>query len=368
MSSRDETVAYHDRLEAAWRDHLASRAPDAPTVVSLFAGAGGSSLGYSMAGFDERLAVEWDDQQAASFAANFPHVPLYHGDITKLTDETALHLADLEPGELDVLDGSPPCQGFSSSGRRAFADGRNQLFVEYVRLLRAFRPRAFVMENVRGMVGGKMRLIFAQILRELEAAGYRVSARVLVAGHYGVPQWRERLIFIGLRSDLDATPTHPAPTGWPVTVREAFFGVVNSDADREEARYPPTSKYQQILLRLKAGQKGSDIHPKRYYFNTSRLAWDACAPAILKSSGGKAWACEACHPEENRKSTINELKRLGSFPDPFILTGTFAQRWAAVGNCVPPLFMRAIARHVRGLLATAAPIDEGELEHGKQAI
>ncbi|MGF6957991.1 DNA cytosine methyltransferase [Paraburkholderia youngii] len=349
-------MAYHDRLAAAWAEHLKPRAADAPTVVSTFAGAGGSSLGYSMAGFDERLAVEWDEDQARTFATNFPHVPLYHGDIAQLTDEVALRMSGLKPGELDVFDGSPPCQGFSTSGKRNADDSRNQLYLEYVRLLRAFRPRMFVMENVKGMLIGKMKPIFADIMRELRAAGYRVSARVLVAGHYGVPQVRQRLIFIGVRDDIASIePSHPAPQCWPVTLREALFGVVSTPDECAAAHYREGSPYGAALMRLKPGQSGNDIHPggDNYYFNLYRLEWNKPAGAIQKSGGSSSWACEACHPEENRKLTIPELKRVGSFPDGYVITGDFKHQWAAIGNCVPPLFMRAIAGHVRGLLAQA---------------
>ena len=127
---------YPAHLEACWQEHLAPRAADAPTVVSLFAGCGGSSLGYSMAGFRELLAVEWDEHAVETFKANFPDVPVWQGDIAELSIEECLRLTGLQPGELDVLDGSPPCQGFSTAGRRKMDDGRNQLFQEYVRLLR----------------------------------------------------------------------------------------------------------------------------------------------------------------------------------------------------------------------------------------
>jgi len=155
-------VDYQAILEAAWHQHLAPRESDAPTVISTFAGCGGSSLGYSMAGFRELLAVEWDDNAVATFRLNFPDVPVYHGDIAKLTIEECLQLAGVGPGELDVLDGSPPCQGFSTAGKRQLEDSRNWLFREYVRLLRGLKPRVFVMENVSGMVKGKMKLVFAE--------------------------------------------------------------------------------------------------------------------------------------------------------------------------------------------------------------
>ena len=193
---------YPAHLEACWQEHLAPRAENAPTVVSLFAGCGGSSLGYSMAGFRELLAVEWDEHAVETFKANFPDVPVWQGDIAGLSVEECLRLTGLQPGELDVLDGSPPCQGFSTAGRRKMDDGRNQLFQEYVRLLRGLRPKVLVMENVSGLVKGKMKLIFVEILRELKASGYKVSARLMNAMYFGVPQSRERMIFIGVREDL----------------------------------------------------------------------------------------------------------------------------------------------------------------------
>ncbi|MFM0224158.1 DNA cytosine methyltransferase [Paraburkholderia dipogonis] len=352
-------MSYPERLEAAWRDHLAPRSDDAPTVVSLFAGCGGSSLGYSMAGFDERLAVEWNEKQGASFAANFAHVPLYLGDVAELADDDALRRARLQPGQLDVLDGSPPCQGFSLAGARQFGDGRNQLFLEYVRLLNAFRPKAFVMENVRGMIVGKMRLIFADILRDLKAAGYHVSARVLVAGYYGVPQMRPRMIFIGIRDELAAAgiePSHPRPASWPATVREAWSGVVNTDDECEVAKFASSRLVDRLLFRLKPGEYGDKYHPNAQLYGLHRLDPDRPSPTILRN-GGAGGACEACHPSEHRRITIAEAKRLGSFPDDFVLLGNFTERWAAIGNCVPPLFMRAIATHVRMLLTQQQTVE-----------
>lgn len=172
-------VDYPAILDEAWQQHLASRTVDAPTGISLFAGCGGSSLGYSMAGFRELLAVEWDDNAVATFKLNFPDVSVYHGDIHNLSVDECLRLAGIVPGQLDVLDGSPPCQGFSTAGKRNMDDDRNQLFREYVRLLCGLQPKVFVMENVSGLVKGKMKLVFAEIMRELKASGYKVSARLM---------------------------------------------------------------------------------------------------------------------------------------------------------------------------------------------
>ena len=198
----DSKINYPAILAEAWQQHLAPREADAPTVVSTFAGCGGSSLGYSMAGYRELLAVEWDDNAVQTFRLNFPGVPVYHGDIAKLSVGQCLSMTGLEPGQLDVLDGSPPCQGFSTAGKRQMDDPRNSLFREFVRLLRGLRPRAFVMENVSGLVKGKMKLVFAEIMRELKASGYKVKCRLLNAMYYNVPQSRQRLIWVGIREDL----------------------------------------------------------------------------------------------------------------------------------------------------------------------
>lgn len=328
-------VDYPAILEAAWQQHLAPREPDAPTVVSLFAGCGGSSLGYSMAGFREMLAVEWDDNAVETFRLNFPGVPVYHGDIAKLSVDECLHLANLEPGQLDVLDGSPPCQGFSTAGKRQMDDPRNSLFCEYVRLLRGLQPRAFVMENVSGMVKGKMKLVFAEIMRELKASGYQVKCRLLNAMYYNVPQSRQRLIFIGIREDLRAEPSHPKAESNPVTVREAWVGL-QGDGDCPGM----SARYQEYWRKAQPGGVVGKQETHR------RLLWSRPSYVLQKAAGyGGVY-----HPERPRPLSTQERARLGSFPDAFRFTG-----WNAaierIGNSVPPLFMRAIAGHVRGLLA-----------------
>ena len=145
------------------------------TLVSLFAGCGGSSLGYKQAGFDIKLAVEWDTKAADVYKRNFDGTQMFVGDIADLTSEEALEITGLQPGELDVLDGSPPCQGFSTAGHRKFSDSRNRLFEEYVRMIDVFRPKMLVMENVSGLRKGKMKLMFAEMTIALKQAGYKLS-------------------------------------------------------------------------------------------------------------------------------------------------------------------------------------------------
>lgn len=346
MSSRPKYISL---LEEAWQQHLKPRAENAPTVISTFAGAGGSSLGYSMAGFKELLAVEWDDNAVATFKLNFPDVPVYHGDIAKLSIEECMSLAGLSaPGELDVLDGSPPCQGFSTAGKREMSDDRNQLFREYVRLLKGLQPKAFVMENVSGMVKGKMKLIFAEILRELRGCGYEVSARLLNAMYFNVPQSRERMIFIGVRNDLGIKPGHPEAERHPRTVGEAIGDLPNVQMPDiqhiwlDESPSGKGTETYKLAAQAKQGQK--------YAGHQKREVWDEPFSTITKPSSDGMGISQYlrnshCHPLYTRTYSVRELARGASFPDGFQFIGLEGAN--RIGNSVPPLFMRAIATHIR---------------------
>jgi len=293
-----------------------------------------------MAGYRELLAVEWDDNAVETFRLNFPGVPVYHGDIAKLSVDDCLSMAGLVPGELDVFDGSPPCQGFSTAGKRILDDPRNQLFREYVRLLRGLRPKVFVMENVSGMVKGKMKLVFVDILKELKASGYRVSARLLNAMYFHVPQSRERMIFIGVRDDLGIEPTHPKGEGRPVTVGDAWRGSLDNGPSatgqraRIAAHMPPGTN--------NGGGKYSHISEgKKVEFGLSRLSYHKPCPAVIRNSG------KLFVPNGNNYLGIEQLKRVASLPDPYAMVGSYDDKWNRIGNSVPPLFMEAIARHIR---------------------
>lgn len=148
-----------------------------PTVISTFAGCGGSSLGYKWAGFKELLATDFDEDSVAVFKANFPGTLVLQADIRQVSVADILKMTGLKPGELDVLDGSPPCQGFSTVGRRKVRDERNDLFREYVRLIRGLKPKVFVMENVTGMAVGRMKGRFLEIWKALSSLDYKVRCR-----------------------------------------------------------------------------------------------------------------------------------------------------------------------------------------------
>lgn len=344
-SSLSKITDYPAYLEKCWQEHLAPRIEDAPTVISTFAGCGGSSLGYSMAGFRELLAVEWNDNAVKTFKLNFPDVPVYHGDIAKLTIAECFRLTGLQPGELDVLDGSPPCQGFSTAGKRKFDDSRNQLFREFVRLLRGLQPRVFVMENVSGMVKGKMKLIFAEILKELKASGYRVKVRLLNAMYFGVPQSRQRLIFIGVREDLGIEPSHPRAESKPMPVRDVIFGCTGSRSQRINS-WINGGRPAATLCKTGSGYSIMSSQKPRPLQVRDHLLLGAVSPTLVKTPHSIMTKANV-HPIEERFLTIDEAKRIGSFPDKYKMAGNYNSMWARIGNSVPPLMMRSIARHIR---------------------
>ena len=314
-------------------------------VVSTFAGCGGSSLGYKLAGGKVLLAVEWDDNAAETYRLNHIGTEVYHGDIAKLSIDEVLRRTGLTPGELDVFDGSPPCQGFSMSGKREMCDSRNQLFREYVRLLRGLQPKVFVMENVSGMVKGKMKLLFAEIMRELKTSGYKVSARLMNAKYFNVPQSRERMIFIGVREDLNMLPSHPKPQSRPITFRKACYDLRGDNPDDrmlgdmllKVARLQPDSWNTDgvIYRKIKGNTAGA--------MSTQWIGWDRICGTLTKSEISTSGLV---HPDRERYISLAEAKRISSFPDDF----QFIDRNSGIvrmGNCVPPNLMKAIATHIR---------------------
>lgn len=214
-------------------------------VASTFSGGGGSSCGYAMAGFKVAYANEFVPAARDTYRANFPDTYVDERDIRKVSARSLMKHAGVGPGELDLLDGSPPCASFSTAGNRDQDWGKvkkysdteqrtDDLFFEFARLVNGVRPKAFVAENVSGLVKGKAKGYFKEILAALEACGYVVVARLLDAQWLGVPQSRQRLIFVGVRADLRVAPAHPSPLPYRYSIREAIGMTVIYDAGRPE--------------------------------------------------------------------------------------------------------------------------------------
>lgn len=316
------------------------------TVISTFSGCGGSSLGYKLAGGKVLLAVEWEKDAQETYKTNFPDTPLYCGDISKLSSEEIFSITKIKKGQLDIFDGSPPCQGFSMSGKRDFNDNRNQLFKEYCRILKDLQPKCFVMENVKSMVVGKMKFIFVEILKTLKECGYDVSAKVLNAKNYNVPQSRERMFFIGVRKDLNIKPSHPLGNNNLITFSKACKDLEFEEnvevkelveAVKNLSKVQPLnwSTNKNLLAHFNDGKKGGAI-------NLQWASWGKVLGTITKM---ETHISGIVHPNRTRYISLSEAKRCASFPDDFYFTNR-KNGIARIGNCVPPNMMKAIATHI----------------------
>jgi DNA (cytosine-5)-methyltransferase 1 len=297
-----------------------------------------------MAGFRELLAIDFDDNAVATFALNFPEIPVWQRDITKVTADEILSFCKIEKGDLDVFDGSPPCQGFSTAGSRKVDDPRNSLFMEFVRLIEGLRPKVFLMENVSGQVKGKMKGAFIEILRCLRGTGYVVRSALLSAMWYGVPQNRERMIYIGVRPDVGAEPSFPRPSARKISVFEAIGDLEDFDDGVLLPKFGSSERASKVFSQIREGQTGADVDKKGGFFNLAMLDRLKPAPTIMKSHFSSSGML---HYDGKRWLTIAEAKRLASFPDNFEFIGKYEQQWARIGNAVMPLFMRALATHIR---------------------
>lgn len=306
-------------------------------VASTFSGAGGSCTGYRMAGYKVVWANEFVPAAQASYKANAAaDCHLDCRDIKLVQPADIFAATGLKQGELDLFDGSPPCQAFSTAGKREKGWGKDKtyehgakqknetLFSEYIRLLRGLMPKTFVAENVSGLVKGTAKGYFLEILRDLKASGYRVACKVLDAQWLGVPQQRQRTIFVGVREDLGIDPVHPKPLAYRYSVRDA-------------------------LPEIKRCIVGNDAFESRW--------GDASVPSPTVMAGGPNKQGGSCETKgERRKFTIAELKRICAFPDDFILLGTYAQQWERLGNSVPPVMMFHIASEIRDrILSKSCP-------------
>lgn len=357
------------------------------TVATTFAGAGGSSLGYRLAGFKVVWASEFVEAARAVYEANKASGTIVDGrDVREVDPAALLKTLGLRAGELDVLDGSPPCSDFSTAGKRSKGWGKvkkyseteqrvDDLFFEFVRVLRGLRPKTFVAENVSGLVKGVAKGYFVEILQAMKASGYRVEARLLDAQWLGVPQQRQRIIFVGVREDLKLDPVHPTPLPYRHSVRDAIGAVgriVGGNYANFSQRGAVISKDAPAPA-ITAGVHGGGPHQfyvepeadiseqaigREYdrlnpgeasdrYFNLVRSDQSRPAPTITASGGMNSGIACAVHPSEKRKFSIAELKRLCSFPDDFALSGTYAQQWERLGRAVPPMMMKAIAEAIR---------------------
>lgn len=298
------------------------------TVASTFSGAGGSCLGYRMAGYRVAYAAEFVDAARSTYKANHPDSFLDPRDVR---DIKGADIIEAVGGEVDILDGSPPCASFSTAGAREKGWGKvkaysdvaqrtDDLFDEYIRLVGEVRPRVFVAENVSGLVKGTAKGYFIRVMKGLKAKGYRVACRVLDASWLGVPQSRQRTIFVGVRDDIGCEPAFPRPFSYRYTVADAlpYIAMIKHGGSKNNWR-----------------DSGSP--------NPTIVASGGSISTSAYLSGGSFIRTRA---GDERRYSIEEIKVLSGFPADFILKGTFEQQWERIGRAVPPLMMRAVAHTI----------------------
>lgn len=382
--------------------------------IDLFAGAGGLSCGLEMAGFQAILANELVEQYAETYKKNNPGVKVVVGDVRQVCELNLKQNLSLQAGELDLLAGGPPCQGFSVNAPiRTLDDERNHLFRDFLRVASVLQPKAILIENVTGIIQLCKGTVVEQIHDVLQSLGYTVEHRILFAGHYGVPQMRFRTIFIGIRQNKKEIefpkPTHNAKAIANFAgAKELCFDVLPLFASTLK-KYTTVWDAISDLPPIESGSRNEVLDyakaPQNEYQTTLRhcsyKVWNhSCAslgkvnlerlkyipqggswrdipyellPAGMKRARrsdhtkryGRLHPDSLCstvltkcdphwgsffHPEQDRIISVREAARIQSFPDHYKFTGSITQQYEQVGNAVPPLMAKAIGESIKSMI------------------
>lgn len=349
--------------------------PQYPTAISLFSGCGGMCLGFENAGFRVLGNIEIDPELRAVYELNFPYVLPLGTDVTQITVGEVSGWKNSLP-KVDVVFGGPPCQGFSLVGKRNVNDPRNMLFTHMARIISILRPRYVVMENVRLLISMKApdgSFIHSHITKAFKSIGYSMEFAELNAMDYGVPQFRERVFFIGVRDDLPKlTPifppaTHGKPKAEPdlsniqlhpyLTFKDATHDLPSLEPGQVSPNDPlhfAVAHPPHVVEWLRHTPEGCSAHenldlahrPLSGYNTTyKRLRWDEPSSTI-QTTFGMISASRTVHPSDHRSLTIREAMRCQTFPDYFRVSGKIGTIRTAIGNAVPPRFAEAIAKHI----------------------
>lgn len=341
------------------------------TVIDLFAGVGGLSEGFYQAGCRILAAVEWDVQMATCYELNHrrrsERPTVLHRDIRSVDPRELLRKCGLEPGELTLLIGGSPCAGFSMIGKRRKDDERNELILQFPRFLRALQSRAFMIENVPGLMDFNPDAL-SRLLDELVAAGYENATYQLIeAAACGVPQRRTRIIIYGTREgglpDFSrfTQPKSLGPTVWdairdlpdPLEAATRYRRGASIPYGRKKAtdygkalrgratrvtRWEPVRHTDEIVRAYQHLSQGKTEPATRCW----RLLADGYARTLRAGSRTRT-ACRPVHPFQPRVITVREAARLHSFPDFFQFPAGTSSAHVAIGNSVPPVMAKALA-------------------------
>ena len=394
-----------------------------PIGIDLFAGAGGLSLGFEQAGFDVAAAVEIDPVHCAVHKYNFPKTAIIPHSVEGLTGDSIREVAGIGNATVDCVFGGAPCQGFSLIGHRVLDDPRNKLVLDFVRIVAELKARTFVFENVKGLTVGKHKAFLQELVAAFDAAGYdvRVPWKVLNAGNFGTPQFRERLILLGCRKG-ETLPDYPIEktklAGRPSKIDGLAYGPTCvealgdlPDADRfgslrasdsvKTSNYGEPSDYAAELrcmtndawhygyvrdwnparLTSSARTEHTEISQRRFsetepgtvepisrFFKLPMQGVSNTLRAGTDGARGAFTSPRPIHYKYNRCITLREMPRLHGFPDWFRFNVTKWHGARQIGNAVPPPLARAIAAEVMNALGATPTRPKETLELGDDAL
>lgn len=350
-----------------------------PKVIDLFCGCGGLSEGFKLAGYTIVGGVDFNSAAIETYSANFPGAKGICCDLSEMDEDKIIEVfGDLE--SIDVIIGGPPCQGFSSANRYKIEgeDPRNKLFFEFVKFVDLAKPKAIVIENVRGIVTNNNGYAKDRIYEIFESRGYVVNHRILSASDYGIPQRRQRNFFVMIKDGEKFNFDKLEKVIDEVTVEDAigelygyeenntneafvlpeepnsdyrkYLRSSNNKVANHEVRYP-AEKVQHRISFVPQGGNWQDV-PEEFWpsdrknrHSSAYKRLDVNQPSCTIDTGNNH--SNYFHPLYNRIPTVREAARLQSFPDEFVFKGNRSEQYRQVGNAVPPLLSKVIAEQLK---------------------
>jgi DNA (cytosine-5)-methyltransferase 1 len=351
--SKKEATLYSRSVRGCITGHFKLRRSKKQfTALSLFSGAGGFDCGFEYNGVDVQYFVEFNQHAINTYNSNF-RSQMLGMDIKTISD------LDFKKLKVDIIFGGPPCQGFSTAGKQDVFDPRNQLYKEFARATRLILPVAFVLENVKGMLtmqtpnGG---LLIKDLIRTFDKIGYNVRYKVLNAASYGSPQNRERLIFIGIRKDLNIIPSFPEPLYLQFMglyapryqSLKSIIGDLKELANGEHTDDPLhfCKLYSEVdISKAKSVKQGGKIFrspDKHGFYDYFRPKYNSISPTVIANYN----ITKIVHPTQDRAFSLRELARIQGFKDDFIFHGSSLQITKQIGNAVSVDMSTVLAKHL----------------------
>lgn len=371
------------------------------TYITFFAGGGGSSCGYKLAGGDCLYMNEFQQVAVNDYLNNFPNTVHQCKDINSVTPEQIMEMTGLQPGELDILDGSPPCPPFSMSGtkqkgwgKEKIAYGKKQKEIErltfkQIEIAKVLQPKVLIIENVKGFTMSYAKELFEEVLESVRQAGYGVTHKVLKGSNFGVPQKRERVFIVGVRNDILENHNNPFISFSPevlggfvfpepekkyATLQDAIGDLKDDKENLEEssilcesmkksAKYkwlkrleknPDTVVsvgddvvkpwYQKVIAHRSA--RGKEVPKEKFsFFQSRRVPWNQSSHT-LSEQGLQTSLAVHLHPSEDRGYTVKESKRIMTLPEDYQFTGKLNENLARIGLMVAPLQMKYLSENI----------------------